>query len=258
MNFLDLIWLIPIVPLIGAAIMLAVGRQLSKSVVSAICPGAVGISFILSLGAVVQLASLPEKVHQVVLFKWLPLLKADMGFLLDPLSSVMILVVTGIGLLIHIYSIGYMAHEHGPRDGGFYRFFGYLNLFVFFMLTLVLAQRCVAVRGLGRRRFVLVSADRVLLPQEERRRRGQEGVHREPDRRCRVHSGHVFCVPVDGVATFVDVNEVLRSGRFTAEVGTFGVLSLTALLLFVGATGKSAQLPLCMCGRRTPWKVRRR
>ena len=66
MNFLDLIWLIPIVPLIGAAIMLAVGRQLSKSVVSLICPGAVGISFILSLGAVVQLASLPEKVNRII------------------------------------------------------------------------------------------------------------------------------------------------------------------------------------------------
>src|SRR6185295_17864669 len=62
------------------------------------------------------------------------------GFLLDPLSSVMILVVTGIGFLIHVYATGYMAHEHGPRHGGFYRFFGYLNLFVFFMLTLVLAN----------------------------------------------------------------------------------------------------------------------
>ncbi|MBI4889397.1 MAG: NADH-quinone oxidoreductase subunit L, partial [Acidobacteria bacterium] len=113
--------------------MLLFGRKLSKQAISIISPGAVLISFVLSLGAVVQLSALPEKLHQVVLFEWLPLLKVDIGYLLDPLSSVMILVVTGIGFLIHVYATGYMAHEHGPRHGGFYRFFGYLNLFVFFM-----------------------------------------------------------------------------------------------------------------------------
>ena len=82
-----------------------------------------------------QLGALATKYHEVTLFTWLPLLKVSMAYLLDPLSSVMILVVTGIGFLIHVYSIGYMAHE-----GGYYRFFGYLNLFIFFMLTLVLAN----------------------------------------------------------------------------------------------------------------------
>ena len=84
MNFLDLIWLIPILPLCGAAIMLFFGRNLPKAAIRVISPGAVGLSFLLSLGAVVQLASLPEKVHQVILFQWLPLLHADMGYLLDP------------------------------------------------------------------------------------------------------------------------------------------------------------------------------
>jgi NADH-quinone oxidoreductase subunit L len=245
MNFLDLIWLIPIVPLIGAAIMLAVGRQLSKSVVSVICPGAVGISFLLSLGAVVQLASLPEKVHQVVLFRWLPLLKADMGFLLDPLSSVMILVVTGIGFLIHIYSTGYMAHEHGPRHGGFYRFFGYLNLFVFFMLTLVLANNYVLLfvgwEGVGLCSYLLIG---FYFHKKSAGDAGKKAfiVNRIGD--AGFILGMFFVFQLTGSLTFVDVNEVLRSGRFTAEVGTFGVLSLTAVLLFVGATGKSAQLPL--------------
>ena len=105
------------------------------------------LSFMFSAGAVWQLSQLPQRVHEVIQFTWiaglpfhmaagqLATFQADWGFLLDPLSSVMILVVTGIGFLIHVYSTGYMAH-----DNGYYRFFGYLNLFVFFMLMLVLAN----------------------------------------------------------------------------------------------------------------------
>ncbi len=84
---------------------------------------------------------------------------ADAGFLLDPLSSIWLLFVTGVGMLIHIYSIGYMAHE-----GGYYRFFGYMNLFMFSMLTLVLANNYMTVVcGMGRRRFVLIPINWFLL-----------------------------------------------------------------------------------------------
>ena len=84
-------------------------------------------------------------------------------------------------LLIHIYAVGYMAHE-----GGYYRFFAYLNLFMFFMLMLVLARQLpAAVRRLGRRGPVHLPADRLLLQQEVRRRRRQEGIHRQPHRRLR-------------------------------------------------------------------------
>ena len=101
--------------------------------------------------------------------------QAESGFLLDPLSGIWLLFVTGVGMLIHIYSTGYMAHE-----GGYYRFFGYLNLFMFSMLTLILANNYVLhVRRLGRRGFVLVSADRLLLPAEVGERRGQESIHRQ-------------------------------------------------------------------------------
>src|SRR5260370_27117828 len=104
-------------------------------------------SFICSAGAVWQLSHQAHRVQEVVNSTWIAGLPfhmsngqlasftIDWGFLLDPLSSVMILVVTGIGFLIHVYSTGYMAH-----DNGYYRFFGYLNLFVFFMLMLVLAS----------------------------------------------------------------------------------------------------------------------
>ena len=245
MNFLDLIWLIPLLPLSGAAIMLAVGRRLSQAAISFISPGAVGLSFLLSLGAVIQLASLPEKLHQVVLFPWLPLLKADMGFLLDPLSGVMILVVTGIGFLIHVYSIGYMAHEHGPHHGGYYRFFGYLNLFVFFMLTLVLANNYpllfVGWEGVGLCSYLLIGF------YFNRKSAGDAGkkafiVNRIGD--AGFILGMFFLFQTTGSLRFTEVNEVLRSTRFSPETGVFGVLSLTALLLFIGATGKSAQIPL--------------
>ncbi|HEX4605184.1 MAG TPA: proton-conducting transporter membrane subunit, partial [Candidatus Angelobacter sp.] len=147
--FLEHLWLIPLFPLITAALMLFVGKRLPKSVVSVLCVGSVGLSFIYALGAVRQLlAAEPEhRAAQQILFEWLtpgPMKEssgqlvsfvADWGYLLDPLSCVMVLVVTGVGFLIHVYSIGYMGHE-----GGYYRFFGYMNLFMFSMLTLVLAN----------------------------------------------------------------------------------------------------------------------
>ncbi len=245
MNFLDLIWLIPIIPLIGAAAMLLFGRKLSKSAISIICPGAVGASFALSIGAVMQLASLPEKAHQVILYPWLPLLKADMGYLLDPLSSVMILVVTGIGFLIHVYATGYMAHEHGPRHGGFYRFFGYLNLFVFFMLTLVLANNYallfVGWEGVGLCSYLLIG---FYFHKKSAGDAGKKAfiVNRIGD--AGFILGMFFLFQLTGSLKFTEVNEVLRSARFGPEAGVFGLLSLTALLLFIGATGKSAQIPL--------------
>src|SRR3972149_6676805 len=127
-NFLDSLWLIPLFPAAGALLMLLIGRKLPKSLVSLICPGMVGVSFLFSVGAVWQLASLPGHSFEQRLFTRVPgqmfrmtngqlgQLNADWGFLLDPLSAVMILVVTGVGFLIHVYSVGYMAHE-----GGYYR-----------------------------------------------------------------------------------------------------------------------------------------
>src|SRR5260370_531467 len=147
--FLDHLWLIPLFPLATAALMLFFGKRLPKAIVSVFCVGSVGLSFIYAAGAVFQLlAAEPEgRVAQQILFEWLtpgPMQMTavhpvrflpDWGFLLDPLSCVMVLVVAGVGFLIHVYSVGYMAHE-----GGYYRFFGYMNLFMFAMLTLVLAN----------------------------------------------------------------------------------------------------------------------
>jgi len=245
MNFLELIWLIPFVPLIGAGVMLLFGRKMPKAMVSAISPGAVLISFLLSLGAFVQLMGLQERRHEVVLGPWIEFLKADWGFLLDPLSGVMIMVVTGVGFLIHVYSIGYMGHEHGPRHGGYYRFFGYLNLFIFFMLMLVMANNYallfVGWEGVGLCSYLLIG---FYFNKKSAGDAGKKAfiVNRIGDAGFII--GMFLLFKLTGSLKFTDVNAALTSGDFAVEAAGWGILSTTALLLFVGATGKSAQIPL--------------
>src|SRR5438309_6086810 len=121
--FLECIWSVPLFPLASAALMLLIGRRLKNSAVSVLCVGSVLLSFVFALGAVLQLlAADPEhRVFQKILFEWVPAgpmytsasevvrFVADWGMLLDPLSCVMVLVVTGVGFVIHLYSIGYMS-----------------------------------------------------------------------------------------------------------------------------------------------------
>ena len=165
---------------------------------------------------------------------------ADWGFLLDPLSSVMILVVTGIGFLIHVYSTGYMAH-----DNGYYRFFGYLNLFVFFMLMLVLANNYVLLfvgwEGVGLCSYLLIG---FYFHKKSAGDAGKKAfvVNRVGD--AGFVLGMLLMLSVLGTVRFTDVNALLRSGHFPAETAGFGVLSVMAVLMFFGATGKSAQIPL--------------
>src|SRR5678815_80971 len=169
MNFLDLIWLIPLFPAAGFVINGLFGKKMPKAAVGTIAAGAVLISFIVAAGAVYQLSQLPdhERTHIVKVYEWINAGPAvtkggeatrfvvDWGFQLDPLSSVMVLVVTGIGFLIHVYSNGYMWEEDG-----FYRFFAYLNLFMFSMLTLILGNNYVMMfigwEGVGLCSYLLI------------------------------------------------------------------------------------------------------
>src|SRR6266536_1005581 len=177
MFFLNYIWLIPLFPVCGAAIMFFFGRKLQKQTVSAVCVGAVVLAFLFACGAFLQYqawSSMPANFHkpfEKIVYTWLGAgsgdlnyvmqngapasFRADAGFLLDPLSCIWLLFVTGIGMLIHIYSVGYMAH-----DGGYYRFFGYLNLFMFSMLTLVLGNNYVMMfvvwEGVGLCSYLLI------------------------------------------------------------------------------------------------------
>src|ERR1700726_4684449 len=257
MLFLDHIYLIPLLPAIGAALMFFFGRKLQKATVSAVCVGSVVLAFLMACGAVLQYTNwAPAHDHQpyqTILYTWLgtapgPLtyvksdgtpvpLQADAGFLLDPLSSVWLLFVTGVGMLIHIYSTGYMAHE-----GGYYRFFGYLNLFMFSMLTLILANNYVLMfvgwEGVGLCSYLLIgfyfhrksasdAANKAFI------------VNRIGDGGFLL--GMFFIAWYFGSLRYVDVNQLARSGHF--HIGD-PIITAATLLLFVGACGKSAQLPL--------------
>ena len=264
--FLEHLWLIPLFPLATASLMLLVGRRLPKGAVSVFCVGSVGVSFAYALGAVAQLLSAgPEnRVAQHILFEWLapgPMLvsgghlvrfTADWGYLLDPLSSVMVLVVTGVGLLIHIYSIGYMGHE-----GGYYRFFGYMNLFMFSMLTLVLANNMLLMfvgwEGVGLCSYLLIG---FYFLRKSAADAGKKAflVNRIGD--AGFILGILLTAATFGTIRFTSAglaDAAANSGvlqaldvALSAHALAAGapVLTTIALLLFVGATGKSAQIPL--------------
>jgi NADH-quinone oxidoreductase subunit L len=249
MNFLELIWMIPLFPAAGAIIMLLIGKKLPKPLVSLLCPGMVFVSFLIAAGAVWQLSGLPEHHFEKILYTWIPgqkfpmtsgslsQMNADWGFLLDPLSSVMVLVVTGVGFLIHVYSVGYMAHE-----GGYYRFFGYLNLFMFSMLTLVLANNYLLLfvgwEGVGVCSYLLIG---FYFHKKSASDAGKKAfiVNRIGD--AGFVLGMFYMMQLFGSLRFTTVIEQATSGRFA--VGDAAIATMT-LLLFVGACGKSAQFPL--------------
>ena len=264
--FLDHLWLIPLFPLATAALMLFFGRRLPNTGVSVLCVGSVGLSFLYALGAVFQLlAADPEhRVFQKVLFEWLtpgPMqmtgghairFVADWGYLLDPLSCVMVLVVTGVGFLIHVYSIGYMGHE-----GGYYRFFGYMNLFMFAMLTLVLANNMLLMfvgwEGVGLCSYLLIG---FYFLKKSASDAGKKAfiVNRIGD------AGFILGILLtaatlgtirftsQGLPDAADASGIVQALKSAADAHAlaFGapVLTAIALLLFIGAMGKSAQIPL--------------
>jgi len=258
MLFLEHIYLIPLFPALGAALMFFFGRKLQKTTVSAVCVGSVVLAFLMACGAVLQYTNwAPAHDHQpyqTILYTWLGTdtghlnyitqngtpasLQADAGFLLDPLSSIWLLFVTGVGMLIHIYSVGYMAHE-----GGYYRFFGYLNLFMFSMLTLILANNYVLMfvgwEGVGLCSYLLIGF------YFHRKSAGDAAnkafiVNRIGDAGFLL--GMFFIAWLCGSLRFIDVTAFAHMGHHSAE--TLKYITAATLLLFVGACGKSAQLPL--------------
>src|SRR5258708_20234566 len=136
MTYNLIITLIPILPLLGFLFIVLSGKRLVRGFASLVACGFVFASFGFSLALFIKLLNGAES-FQVTLFNWISTgsFSATIGFLVDPLSSLMLLIITGVGFLIHVYSIGYMRD-----DEGFNRFFSYLNLFVFFMLLLVMGD----------------------------------------------------------------------------------------------------------------------
>ncbi len=139
MTGLKLIWIVPILPLLGAITNGLIGKLLSKRAVTFVALGSTGFSALFALFAFIELLSLDpsSRISESILFTWIESDKfiAEAGIQIDPLSGVFMLIVTGVGFLIHIYSVGYMGHEDG-----YSRYFAYLNLFMFSMLLLVLGN----------------------------------------------------------------------------------------------------------------------
>jgi NADH-quinone oxidoreductase subunit L len=241
-----MLWLIPILPLLGAAINGIFGKRFSKSIISTIAIGSMGLSFLISVREFVAMLNTPEAELPILhdYFTWIQAgrFQAQFGFMLDHLSGLMILIVTGVGFLIHIYSAGYMSHEEG-----FYRYFAYLNLFVFFMLTLVLADNYLLMfvgwEGVGLCSYLLIG---FWFTRQSAIDAGKKAfiVNRVGD------FGFILAIlliywtfeRVDFAGVFARLGNANDFG--VEPLGSVGVLTTIGLLLFLGAAGKSAQFPL--------------
>jgi NADH-quinone oxidoreductase subunit L len=237
------LWVIPLLPLIGAAINGLLGRRFKNAMVSAIALLFTAASFAWAVWAVwsVWPGSGVELPHIETLATWITAgaFSAPFGFYLDQLSMIMVLVVTGVGFLIHIYSVGYMAHE-----GGYYRFFAYLNLFMFFMLTLVLANNYLLMfvgwEGVGLASYLLIG---FFFLKDSAANAGKKAfiVNRIGDFAFLI--GMFLIIKHFGSLNYDAVFGKIAAGHFSPEAG-WGVFTAIALCLMFGATGKSAQVPL--------------
>jgi NADH-quinone oxidoreductase subunit L len=233
------LWLIPILPLIGAVVNGFLGRRFSRSGVAGVAWFFSGAAFLQALWVVSRFSSLSLP-HTEVVAPWIRAgnFQADFALYLDQLSLVMLLVVTGVGFLIHIYSAGYMWEE-----AGFYRFFAYLNLFMFFMLTLILANNYLLMfigwEGVGLASYLLIG---FFFTRDSAAAAGKKAfiVNRIGDFGFLISL--FLLIKHFGSLDFQRVFEQVQP--FGQEVAGAGLLTTIALLMMVGAAGKSAQIPL--------------
>jgi NADH-quinone oxidoreductase subunit L len=238
-----LLLLIPLLPLIGFLLNASFGRRLSKGAAGAIACGAMLMSFAVSVAGVARLVTLPQESRSLVqyVFTWITSgdFSVPLALRLDPLSAVMILVITGIGTLIHVYSTAYM---HEEADSEYARYFSYLNLFAAFMLVLVLGSTFLVMfvgwEGVGLCSYLLIG---FWFQKKSASDAGKKAfiVNRIGDWGFLL--GVLLIVVRFGS---LDFQEVARSVSALSPETAFGTVSIITLLLFVGATGKSAQIPL--------------
>ncbi len=234
----DLLRWIPLIPLLGSVINLFFGRAMSKQSAGALATAAVGASFALAVYIFWQLPA--TGIFRDLVYPWIQSgsFQVNLAFQVDALTAVMLLVVTGIGLLIHIYSLGYMGH-----DADMVRFFIYLNLFIFFMLVLVMGDNLLLLfvgwEGVGLCSYLLIG-------------------FWYQDHKNTIAGNKAFIVNRIGdlgfiIGIFVLVTELGRQGIWTLDFVELqkhvtmlqpGTITLITFLLFIGAAGKSAQIPL--------------
>ena len=234
---LDSVWLVPLCPLVGAMLNGFFGRRYSRATVGQIAIAAVGLAFLVSLLTLIALLSRTEPQYQAVVFPWIAAgaYSAHVGFLIDGLSCTMMLVVTGVGLLIHIYSTGYM---HDEAD--YARYFTYLNLFVGAMLILIMADNYLLMfvgwEGVGLCSYLLIG---FWYTRQSAADAGKKAfiVNRLGD------FGFLLAILLMFV-TFQTTDMLSVQAQLPHVAVGSGVLTAMALLLFTGAVGKSAQIPL--------------
>jgi len=243
MPILNYLWIIPALPLLGSAINGLFGSRWPNKIINTVAVGSTGLSFLAALEAVREFTHLaPENIPWVQqYFTWIIAgdFRAGFDLQIDHLTVVMLLVVTGVGWLIHIYSMGYMAHE-----GGYYRFFSYLNLFMFFMLILVLAANYVLLfvgwEGVGLSSYLLIG---FYFLRKSAADAGKKAfiVNRIGDFGFML--GIFLLFRSFGTLDFVPL--FAKAAPLPADpLGHLGMFTVACLLLFMGACGKSAQLPL--------------
>ncbi len=240
---LEYLWIVPLLPLLGAAINGIFGAKWPNKIVNSVAIGSTGLSFLGALEAVREFFESGQVLFHKEFFTWIAAgnFRAGFDLQMDQLTVVMVLVVTGVGWLIHIYATGYMAHE-----GGYYRFFSYLNLFMFFMLILVLAANYVLLfvgwEGVGLASYLLIG---FYFLKKSASDAGKKAfiVNRIGDFGFMLGMFLLFRAfhTLDFQAIFTSTT---LQGWPVELSGHLGTLTFACLLLFMGACGKSAQLPL--------------
>ena len=240
---LDYLWIIPLLPLLGSAVNGLLGSKWPNKTVTWVAIGSTGLSFLCALEAVREFFASGQVPFRKEFFTWIAAgnFRAGFDLQMDQLTVVMVLVVTGVGWLIHIYATGYMAHE-----GGYYRFFSYLNLFMFFMLILVLAANYVLLfvgwEGVGLCSYLLIG---FYFLKKSASNAGNKAfiVTRIGDFGFML--GMLLLFRAFGTLDFQTLFDAQHAGGWPVETsGQLGTLTFACLLLFMGACGKSAQLPL--------------
>ena len=241
---LEYLWIVPLLPLLGSAVNGIFGAKWPNKIVNSVALGSTGLSFLAALEAVREFFDYFARNHQSFhkeFFTWIAAgnFRAGFDLQMDQLTVVMVLVVTGVGWLIHIYATGYMAHE-----GGYSRFFSYLNLFMFFMLILVLAANYVLLfvgwEGVGLSSYLLIG---FYFLKKSAADAGKKAfiVNRIGDFGFML--GMFLLFKTFGTLDFAQL--FAKADPWPADaMGHLGTFTIACLLLFMGACGKSAQLPL--------------
>ncbi len=236
-DLLDLVWLVPLLPLTGSVVLLCAGKRIGDPKAGWLATAMMGLAFIWSVVMLIALLSLPAdaRIHVTNVFTWISAgaLNVDIGFLADPLSITWILLVTGVGSLIHLYAIGYM---HG--DERYSRFFAYFNLFATAMLVLVLGSSFLLTflgwEGVGFCSYLLVGF------WFERERASTASVKAFVTNRVGDFGFMIAMFFIVGAVGSLDYSAMAaKAGGISESTAT-----AIALLLFVGCIGKSAQIGL--------------